>query len=308
MSAEKWTAADIPDQSGRVAVVTGANSGLGYETAKALAGKGAEVIMAVRRPESGREAQSKIQRAYSDSKVTVMDLDLASLKSIEEFAISLRERTNRLDLLINNAGVMALPFQKTADGFEMQLGINHFGHFALTGRLLDLLEATADSRIVTVSSGLHRSGTMDFDNLNWEEGYDPWGAYGRSKVANLLFTYELNRRLNRAGKQTISTAAHPGYAATNLQTKAGSWLARQAMKVTNFLLAQPAAKGALPQLRAATDPQVQGGDYYGPNGMQESKGDPVKVDSNELSKDETVAKRLWEVSEELTGVRYDWFD
>ncbi len=306
MTAEKWTAADIPDQTGRVAVVTGANSGLGYETAKVLAGKGAEVILAVRRPDSGRQAQNNIQRAHPDSKVLVMDLDLAGLSSVKAFAESFRERYKRLDLLINNAGVMALPYQKTADGFEMQLGINHFGHFALTGRLLDLLEATSGSRVITVSSGLHRSGTMDFDNLNWEEGYEPWGAYGRSKVANLLFAYELNRRLTQAGKQTISTAAHPGYAATNLQTKAGSWLARQAMKVTNFLLAQPAAKGALPQLRAATDPHVQGGDYYGPNGRQESKGAPVKVDSNELSKDEAVAKRLWAVSEGLTGVRYDF--
>lgn len=300
----KWTAADIPDQTGKTAVVTGANSGLGYETVRGLARKNANIIMACRNQEKGQAALDKVQTEFPQVSLEFMPLDLSDLASVKKFAQAYTEKHETLDLLINNAGVMALPYQKTADGFEMQFGTNHLGHFALTGLLLEPLLNTPDARVVTVSSGLHRSGEMDFDDLNWEKSYSKWGAYGRSKLANLLFTYELERKLKASKQNVISVAAHPGYAATNLQSSGGSAIQRFGMSVMNKLLAQSAEMGALPQLYAATAPDVVGGDYYGPKGMQESRGYPVKVESNDKSHNIEDAVRLWAVSEEMTGVEY----
>jgi NAD(P)-dependent dehydrogenase (short-subunit alcohol dehydrogenase family) len=304
----KWTAADIPDQTGKTAVVTGANSGLGYETVRGLARKNARVIMACRNQEKGQAALAAVQAEFPQAELILMPLDLSNLTSVHAFGQAFTAQYNHLDILINNAGVMALPYQKTADGFEMQFGTNHLGHFALTGLLLDSLLNTAGSRVVTVSSGLHRSGEMDFDDLNWEKSYSKWGAYGRSKLANLLFAYELERKLKGAQQDMISVAAHPGYAATNLQSSGGSAIQRIGMSIMNKLLAQSAEMGALPQLYAATAPNVVGGDYYGPKGLQESRGYPVKVESNDKSHNLEDAAYLWNLSVEMTGVVYTQLD
>lgn len=305
MENSKWTAADIPDQRGRTAVVTGANSGLGYETVRGLARKNAHIIMACRSQKKGQEALAAIQAEFPQASLVLMPLDLSDLASVRAFAQAFNEKYDQLDMLINNAGVMALPYQKTADGFEMQFGTNHLGHFALTGLLLAPLLNTAGARVVTVSSGLHRSGEMDFDDLNWEKTYNKWGAYGRSKLANLLFAYELERKLEASQQEVISVAAHPGYAATNLQSSGGSAIQRWGMSIMNKVVAQSAEMGALPQLYAATAPDVVGGDYYGPKGLQESRGYPIKVESNDRSHDVEAAARLWTESVEMTGVTYD---
>jgi hypothetical protein len=238
-----------------------------------------------------------------------MDLDLADLQSVRRFAEEFLARHNKLHVLCNNAGVMALPYRKTTDGFEMQIGTNHLGHFALTGHLLRRLLDTPGARVVTVSSGAHRVGRIRFDDLNWEKGYRKWLAYGQSKLANLLFAYELQRRLDAAGAQLISVACHPGYAATNLQLAGprmeGSSLMEFLSQLSNRLVAQSAAMGALPTLYAATAPDVRGGDYIGPDGLFENWGYPKKVRSNRQSHDHEAARRLWEISERLTGVRYD---
>ncbi len=304
MAGQKWTSNNMPDQSGKVVVVTGANSGLGYETSLALVQKGAHVVLACRNMEKGETAVAQIRQQVPPASLELTTLDLADLASIRQFAAEFQANHDRLDVLINNAGIMAIPYRQTADGFEMQFGVNHLGHFALTGQLIDLIMQTDESRVVTVSSNLHKQGKIDFDNLNSEQDYSKWGAYNNSKLANLLFTYELQRRLAAAGSKTISAAAHPGYSATNLQQGNSSWLQNMVLGLANKIMAQSAAMGALPTLYAATMPDVPGGDYYGPGGRGEMRGHPVKVQSNGASHDEATAVKLWQVSEELTGVTY----
>jgi NAD(P)-dependent dehydrogenase (short-subunit alcohol dehydrogenase family) len=295
-----WTLADMPDQSGRVAIVTGANSGIGYATARALAQKGGLVIMACRNLEKANAAAEKIraelQQAPAAGKVTVMPLDLADLDSVEAFAVDFKAQYDRLDLLINNAGIMRPPYQLTRQGFESQIGVNHLGHFALTGRLLDRMLRTASARVVTVSSLLERFGRINFDDLQARKGYQASIAYSQSKLANLLFTYELQRRLEAAGSDVIAVAAHPGWAATQLQKSA-------LIQFFNRFLAQRPEMGALPTLYAATAPGIQGGDYIGPAGFMALRGLPKKVNASGRAYDPAVAARLWAVSEELTGVR-----
>ena len=291
-----WSAADIPDQSGRTAVVTGANTGLGFETAKALAARGAAVVLAVRDTDKGKRAAAQM-----GGEVTVAELDLGSLDSIRSAAESLRAL--RIDLLINNAGVMTPPRSTTADGFELQFGTNHLGHFALTGLLLDTLVDVPGSRIVTVSSNGHKmGGAIHFDDLQWERSYSRIGAYAQSKLANLMFTYELQRRLAPRGT-TVAVAAHPGTSSTELDRHLPA-VAQPFKAVFSRVASQPAADGALPTLRAATDPGVLGGQYYGPANLAQWRGAPVVVASSDRSYDLDVQRRLWAVSEELTGVTF----
>jgi NAD(P)-dependent dehydrogenase (short-subunit alcohol dehydrogenase family) len=293
-----WTARDVPDQTGRSVVVTGANSGIGFQAARVLAERGADVVLAVRDITRGEAAAGRMRGS-----VQVSRLDLADLASVREFA---ERAPERIDLLVNNAGVMALPERRTADGFEMQLGTNHLGHFALTGLLLERLLRGAEPRVVTVSSGLHKRGRIDFDDLQGERAYDKWAAYGQSKLANLLFAYELQRRATAAGLPLRSLAAHPGLAATNLWAggEASASLGERIAALTGKLIAQSDAMGAEPTLYAATAPDIRGGAYVGPGGFNEMRGHPKLVDSSAASKDEATARRLWNVSEELTGVRY----
>ncbi|GMQ78305.1 MAG: SDR family NAD(P)-dependent oxidoreductase [Anaerolineae bacterium] len=294
-----WTADKMPEMNGKVAIVTGANSGIGYETARALAARGAQVVIACRNAEKGATALQKIRVEQPNSLIELMQLDLADLSSIRRFVDEFLGRYDQLHLLINNAGVMAIPeYQKTVDGFEMQFGTNHLGHFALTGLLLETLIRTADACVVTLSSIVHRFGRMDFDNLNAEKSYNPRRSYNVSKLANLLFTYELQRRFEEAGVETISTASHPGWTVTNLQQHSSL------LQFLSRLVAMRPEKGALPTLYAATAPGVKGGDYYGPSGLAGMRGYPKQVASSELSHNQVVAERLWNVSEELTGVRY----
>jgi NAD(P)-dependent dehydrogenase (short-subunit alcohol dehydrogenase family) len=301
----KWTAEQIPDQSGRLAVVTGANSGLGLVTARELARKGAHVVLACRNLGKGEEARRAIVTRAPTASVEVAELDLASLESVRGFAEGLRSEHGGIDLLINNAGVMATPHRRTADGFELQFGTNHLGHFALTGLLIDRLEGREEARVVTLSSGVHRIGRIAFDNLGGERRYFRWRAYGQSKLANLLFALELDRRLRAAGSTIKSMAAHPGYAATNLQHAGPTRLDALLMVVPNRVFAQSDEMGALPTLYAATEPGVEGGTYVGPDGMAEQRGHPKKVSPNAAARDEEVARRLWEVSEHLTGVSFE---
>jgi NAD(P)-dependent dehydrogenase (short-subunit alcohol dehydrogenase family) len=298
-----WTSADIPDQTGRTAVITGANTGLGYETAAALAAKGAHVVLAVRNLDKGKDAAAGIAAATPGAGVTVQELDLSSLESIRTAADELRSRYDTIDLLINNAGVMAPPRRETEDGFELQFGTNHLGHFALTAGLLPRLEGREDARVVTLTSGAHRAGKITFDDLQRQKSYFRWTAYGQSKLANLLFMRELDRRLRAAGSPVKSLAAHPGYAATNLQSAAAPVADRIIMKVTNVALAQSAARGALPTLYAATEPSAKSGQFIGPDGFMEQRGFPEPVGSTAAGKDMDTARRLWEVSAELTGVQ-----
>ena len=302
MAAEKWTERDIPDQSGRVCVVTGANTGLGFETARALAEHGASVVLAVRNPDKGADAVARIRAGTRDAEARVQHLDLCSLDSIRSTAQQLHASLDRIDLLINNAGVMYTPRLQTADGFELQFGTNHFGHFALTGLLLDLLLGSEGSRIVSVSSIGHRiRAEIDFGDLHARRSYNRVAAYGRSKLANLLFTYELQRRLTEAGAPTAALAAHPGASLTELGRHIR--FHRQLQLLTRWMT-QPAAMGALPILRAATDPGATGGRYYGPGGVQEMRGHPVVVTSNDQSHDPDTQQRLWAASEQSTGVTY----
>ncbi|KUI29880.1 short-chain dehydrogenase [Mycobacterium sp. IS-1742] len=299
----QWTASDVPDQEGRVAVITGANTGIGYEAAAVLAGRGAHVVLAVRNTEKGRAAAERIRAGLPHADVTVRELDLTSLDSIRAASDQLRADYSRIDLLINNAGVMMTEKGTTKDGFELQLGTNHLGHFALTGQLLDNLLPVEGSRVVTVSSGAHRFGRVDFDDLQSERSYNRITAYGQSKLANLLFTYELNRRLSAKGAPTIAVAAHPGGSDTELTRNL--WpVVRKPVQLVWGLLAQSAEMGALPTLRAATDPDVRGGQYFGPDGIGEQRGYPKLVQSNARSYDEVAQRRLWSVSEELTGVTF----
>lgn len=308
MSSTQWSKTNIPNLGGKTAIVTGANSGLGYEVAKGLAEKGAQVILACRSADKAAKALAELRAAVPNAKVEVMELDLASLASVRRFAENFKAKYKALDILCNNAGIMAIPRRTTADGFEMQFGTNHLGHFALTGLLFDPIKATPGARVVCVSSVLHTSGKINFDDLMGEKQYDKWGTYSQSKLANLLFAYELQRKFSALAIQAIAAGTHPGYAATNLQSVGpqmeGSWLARVGMKIANSLIAQPVAMGALPLLYACTAADVHGCDYIGPTGMGGMRGYPGKVKSNDLSYDESLAKRLWQVSEALTGVHY----
>ncbi|AKK30207.1 short-chain dehydrogenase [Mycobacterium sp. EPa45] len=292
-----WSLADIPDQTGRTAVITGANTGLGYETAHALAGKGARLVLAVRNLDKGKAAADLIGRRYPGADVSLQELDLTSLESIRAAAEQLRAGHDSIDLLVNNAGVMMSPRQTTKDGFELQFGTNHLGHFAFTGLLLDRLLASPGSRVVTVSSVGHRGGWIRFNDLQSERSYNRALAYGQSKLANLLFTYELQRRL--AGTGTIAAAAHPGGSSSEL-----SRYMPGPVRSAFGLIEQSTEMGALPQLRAATDPTVRGGQYYGPGGFLEMRGYPKLVSSNRRSHDTAAQHRLWAISEELTGVVY----
>jgi NAD(P)-dependent dehydrogenase (short-subunit alcohol dehydrogenase family) len=298
----KWTAADVPDQAGRIAIVTGANSGLGYDTAAVLAAKGAHVVLAVRNLDKGNEAADRIKKASPNAVVALQGLDLTSLDSVRKAADALRANYPRIDLLINNAGVMYVPTRETTkDGFEMQFGTNHLGHFALTGLLLDNILPIEGSRVVTVSSVGHRIlARIHFDDPQLQRKYNRVEAYGQSKLSNLLFTYDLQRRLTAKGVPTVALAAHPGFAATELMRHLPGFIPDFAWKP----FAQPADMGALPTLRAATDPGAQGGQYYGPDGIGETTGHPKVVKSSAQSHNEDIQRRLWSLSEELTGVTY----
>jgi NAD(P)-dependent dehydrogenase (short-subunit alcohol dehydrogenase family) len=301
VAAAHWTTADIPDQTGRLAVVTGSNTGLGLATAEALAGAGAEVVMAVRNLDKGEAARAQILDTHPDAKILLQPLDLASLDSVRTAADELLAHHDHLDLLINNAGLMYSKWQTTSDGFEMQMGVNHLGHFALTNLLLDRMMATEGSRVVNVSSVGHRiKSTLDPAAMMSGEKYDRIAAYGRSKLANLLFTYELQRRLTAAASTTAALVAHPGVSATELGRESPG-VVQLSIKLGKPFL-QSAAKGALPQLRAATDPDAVGGEYYGPDGFMEWRGNPIVVTSSERSHDAELQLALWTESERLTGV------
>jgi NAD(P)-dependent dehydrogenase (short-subunit alcohol dehydrogenase family) len=304
----RWTVRDLPELRGRVVVVTGANSGIGFEASLALAGVGAHVVLGCRNEALGAEALATIRERHPAASLELVRLDLADLASVRRFADLVGERHARLDVLVNNAGVMALPHRRTADGFEMQLGTNHLGHFALTGLLLERLLATEGSRVVTVSSLAHTFGAIRFDDLHGERSYHPWLAYGQAKLANLLFAYELQRRLAAARRATLSVACHPGYANTNLQMGAARMqnarIRERLWQLVNGTVAQSTAMGALPTLYAAVAPDVGGGDYIGPDGLFELFGHPVKVASNRRSRDAELAAQLWRESEALTGVSY----
>jgi NAD(P)-dependent dehydrogenase (short-subunit alcohol dehydrogenase family) len=305
---KSWTADDIPDLSGKTIVVTGGNSGIGYEAALEFARKRAEVILACRDLGKARTAAAQITASSSGAKVSVMELDLANLSSVRGFSEAFHLEHPALHVLVNNAGVMAIPYRQTADGFEMQFGTNHLGHFALTGLLLDRIVASEGARVVNVSSGAHRFGSIHFDDLQWKQNYRKWRAYGQSKLANLLFTFELQRRADAAGKKLLSVACHPGYAATNLQAvgpkMSGSSMAEYLMDLGNRAFAQSAAMGALPTEYAAVAADVHGGDYIGPDGVGEFWGHPKRVPYSAAAKDTAAAAKLWEVSEQLTNVHY----
>jgi NAD(P)-dependent dehydrogenase (short-subunit alcohol dehydrogenase family) len=305
---KRWTSDDMPDLSGKTIVVTGANSGIGYEAALEFARKRAKVILACRDLGKARTAAASITASSPGADVEVMALDLSNLASIRGFSDAFHTQHRTLHVLCNNAGVMAIPYRLTTDGFEMQFGTNHLGHFALTGLLLDMILATDGARVVNVASGAHRMGKMRFDDLQWKQGYRKWMAYGQSKLANLLFTFELQRKADAAGKKFLSVACHPGYAATNLQAvgpkMSGSSMMESLTELGNRLLAQSAAMGALPTEYAATSPAVGGGDYIGPDGMAEMWGYPIKAGCSAAAKDAASAKKLWEVSEQLTNVHY----
>ena len=300
-----WTEKDVPDQSGRLTIITGSNTGLGYDTARVLAARGAKVGMAVRDTAKGEAAAASIRKLTPGADVTVQKLDLGSLTSVKEAAAEMGAAYPRIDLLINNAGVMYPPKSTTADGFELQFGTNHLGHFALTGLLLKNLLPVDKSRVVVVSSIAHNlRAKIDFDDLQWERrGYDRVASYGQSKLANLMFAYDLQRRLAAANAKTISVAAHPGVAATELTRH----IPGAGLPGVNWLFGRilnTAEMGALPTLRAATDPGVQGGQYWGPDGFREMRGYPELVTSSEQSRDVAIQERLWTVSEELTGVKF----
>jgi len=301
---ENWTANNIPDLSGKIVIVTGANSGIGYESARELTRKGAEVIVASRDPVKAE--RSIIKEEIPGAKLEFIELNLANLDSVRKFAEKFKSKYNSLDILLNNAGIMLMPYGKTVDGFENTVGTNHLGHFALTGLLIEILSETPGARVVNVASNAHYGGEMDFNNLLFENklGYTPMKAYSRSKLANLLFTYELQRRFQFGGFDVSALAAHPGISATSLADHLFfnliSWLIQPVMK----MVFQSSAMGALPSLRASVDPEALGGQYYGPDGKGEKSGYPIVVDSNSASKNEADARTLWQISEELTGIKY----
>ncbi|WP_123605015.1 oxidoreductase [Micromonospora sp. Llam0] len=299
-----WTFDDIPDQRGRTAVVTGANSGIGFETARMLAARGAHVVLACRDAGRADTAADRIRAERPAGTVSCARLDLADLDSVTEFAEAYRADHDRLDLLINNAGVMLTPLRRTRQGFELQIGTNHLGHFALTGRLLPLLlSAGTGARVVAVASNAHRAGRIDLADLNWQRRrYRRWAAYGQSKLANLLFTLELQRRLAGAGSPVLATAAHPGWTATDLARHTGGFV-----PAVSRLIAMTPHDGALPTLRAATDPAVDGGSYWGPGRLFDMVGPPVAARRSPAADDAATAGRLWAESEKLTGVEFVGF-
>ncbi len=302
-----WTTAKMPDLTGKVAIVTGANSGIGFEAAKEFARKGARTILACRSLDKARIALDQILAEIPNSPAEILQLDLTSQATVHRFVTDFKARYGRLDVLVNNAGIMWVPYGKTEDGFESQFGTNHLGHFALTGLLIDLLLKTPGSRVVNVSSNGHRTGNMDFDNLMFTDGqgYSPHRAYARSKLANLLFTYELQRRYEAIEADAIATAAHPGASSTRLVDHlTDRWYWKILLPII-LRMSQSAAMGALPTIRAAVDPDVKGGEYYGPSGFMEQRGYPVVVQSNGSSHDQESARKLWQISEQLTGVHFD---
>ncbi len=302
----EWSVDAIGDLTGTVVAITGANSGIGFEAAKVLASKGATIVMGCRNRQKGEAAQADLAANAPDANIELIELDMADLRSVRLFASKLSETFPTVDVLVNNAGIMAVPYDTTADGFERQLGTNHFGHFALTGLLLPTLLTSPAARVVTVSSIAHREGAIDFDNLQFDggNGYSPWAAYRRSKLANLFFAYELDRRLRRGGHNVASIAVHPGVSNTGLfDHYKSSWWSRLAQPVVNLVL-QGSDIGALPTVRAATDPDATGGQYYGPTKYRETTGPPKLTTSNQLSHDEDIARQLWEISEELTEISY----
>ncbi len=308
----KWTEKDIPDLKGKTALVTGANSGLGFSTTRALAARGALVIMGCRDARKADTAMASIRADLPDAKLEFLPGDLSDQSSVRNAAGLLKSRHSRLDIQVNNAGIMTLPYTKTEDGFEMLFGTNYLGHFALTGQLLELTRSTPGARIVTVTSLSERVGKLPLDDLNWEKSsYSKRGAYARSKLANLVFALELDRRLRKAGVNTLSVAAHPGYSATNIVYGGGAGqqslmrsLWNLMARVGNALLAQPADRGALPSLYAATAPDVKSGDYIGPDGLIEFSGYPKRVKPSRQAQDEVLAAGLWRRSQELTGLSY----
>jgi NAD(P)-dependent dehydrogenase (short-subunit alcohol dehydrogenase family) len=298
-----WSADQIADQSGKTILITGANSGLGLISARELARAGATVILTARSQGKLAGAEAEIRERVPDAKLDPRELDLADLASVRELAAGVAAEHKRLDVLMNNAGVMMPPRSETADGFELQFGTNHLGHFGLTGLLLGRLGGP-DPRVVTVTSLEHRPGRIDFDDLGWEHGYNPRSAYQRSKLANAAFAIELDRRLRAAGSPVKSVLAHPGYSATNLQKTGPTGWMEQVLKVGNALFAQSAEDGALPQLYAATAPGVSGGEFYGPDGFREARGAPTLVEATSRARDPELGRRLWEVSEGMTGVSF----
>jgi NAD(P)-dependent dehydrogenase (short-subunit alcohol dehydrogenase family) len=295
----KWNTNNIPNQKGKIVVITGATSGLGKEATRVFAQKNATVIMAVRNTQKGDQVAAEIKKLVPEVKIEVRKLDLGSLSSVKSFSEQILADYNCLDILINNAGVMMCPFSKTEDGFEIQMGTNHLGHFALTGLLMPLLKNTKGARIVATSSIAHLQGNIDFEDINWEKRkYNTTKAYSDSKIANLYFAYELARKLKDNPNAPVVTAAHPGYTKTELQRHNLFW------RIMNPIMGQEVGQGALPTLRAGTDIQAKGGDYFGPSGFQELKGAPIVVKSNKMSHNMANAKRLWEVSEKLTGVNF----
>lgn len=308
---QKWTAASIPDQTGRIAIVTGANSGTGFAACQALAAKGATVVMACRSKSRGQESLDRIKSAQPNARVELRSLDLADLASVRSFAQGFIDSHPHLDLLLNNAGIMGLPQARTQDGFELQFGTNHLGHFVLTSLLLDRLKSTSGSRVVTMTSLMHAQGKIDLDDLNFERRkYDKWKAYSQSKLANILFGLELQRRLHSKGLKPQSLVAHPGVADTNLivgeaRAKGSAALA----KLSGFIggiVGQPADRAALPMLFAATDPAAEGGRHYGPDGFKEMRGYPTEARSSRAAQDAQLAEALWRASEQLTGVSYNF--
>ena len=298
----KWNVTKMPSQVGRIILVTGANSGLGFGTSKELARKGAKVIMAARNMDKGKNAMAAIRKEVPDADLVLMPLDLADLNSIKQFAESFKNQFSKLDVLINNAGVM-MPNtrQTTSEGFELQFGTNHIGHFALTKYMLPFLKNTPNSRIVTLSSLVAKMGKADiyWNDLQWEKSYDKMAAYAQSKLGNMMFGIELQKQLSESGSHTISVLAHPGYTATNLQKTMGLL-----GKVMNFLLAQRLEMGILPTLRAATDPDVKGGEYYGPAKMGNWRGHPVINEPNQVALDRNTTRKLWHISEELSKIEF----
>lgn len=301
-----WTSSDMPDQTGRTAVVTGANSGLGFLTSLELARHGAHVIMTVRNLEKGRHAQARIMAIRPKGSVELRQLDLSDLDQVTAFAERLRAERNGIDVLVNNAGVMMPPRTLTVQGHELQFGVNHLAHFALTGLLLPCLLESRDGRVVTVSSDLHRRGRIHFEDLSGSRNYGRIAYYAQSKFANVLFALALDRRLKAAGLPIKSVLAHPGYAATNLQLSGPSGILKWFMRFGNRFLAQPAGMGVLPQLYAATAREVESGQFFGPDGRNEMKGYPTQVQPVAAARDRNLARQLWQLSEELTGVRPDF--
>lgn len=302
----RWDAEQIPDLSGKVIVITGGNTGIGLEAAIAFARKGAEAILACRNEIKAIRAVRKIEKKVPEARVRYMHLDLGSLSSVQRFAESFRSSYDRLDILLNNAGVILVPYKPTADGFESQVGINHLGHFALTGRLIDIIAKTEGARVVNVSSKAHRKGKMDFENFHYASGagFSRLRAYTRSKLANLLFTDELNRRFQNARINALAVAAHPGYSYTDFGRAYIFKVLKYIFYPAVVAITQSSARGALPSLRAAVDPDAKGGDFFGPDGRGERKGYPVRVRSNGISRNAKDALLLWKLSEELTGVSY----